>query len=410
MTKKTKTYKSEDGTLELRVASDGSIAELLISGEAELINSLAVSELLDSADIKYGFQNAQKLCLDQDVKREAGSYFPIAAADDASLEPQVEILIEPLDCLLSQKLFSIKDLSRLRHIDAGEKIAKVKNSDSGSKSKNIFAHEIRDLSADKNFLQTYLGRNVEFDARRNAIISSAAGYALVENNKKISIIDNIILQQDIIETGFEIKTGLTLEGSIFSSDLVVNGDLVVKGKIENCNEKGIIVAGELQFESAIKSLLICKGSLYFTEEMEDCNVFCNSYVRGAEDSSIAGGCIQSGIAINSGIIGSEQAARTIAEISIAPFIKGMMIQICQELRKKDWNPAHPDSSDPLVKELEQLEIKFSKVIPDFISDNRQKNKITSNKGFLAGTRLRIFNLSWDINEPIGDKEFSLLQD
>ncbi len=410
MTKKKETFKSKDGKLELRVATDGSLAEMRIEEGADLVSMGAIMELLASGEINYGFENARQHCEESGITREPGSYFPVAIADDISYEPEVEIMIEPLDCLLSQQLFSLSDLSRVRHINAGEKLAKVKTGKGAVQSKNIFDRQIRDLAADKNFQEIYLGSNVEFDTRRNLIIASGDGYALVENNKKISIIDTIFLQQDIIEAGYEVKTSLSLEGSIFSSDLVVNGNLTVKGKIEDCREKGIVVAGDLLLESAEGSLLICKGNLEFREKLNNCEIFCNGSVNGIEGSVISGGNIQSGISISSDLIGSEDFQRTIAEVSIAPFIKGMMIQISQELRKKDWDPSDPNSNDPLVKELEQLEIRFSKIIPDFLSNNRELNKISSKKGFLPGTRLRIFNLSWDIDAEIMDREFKLVQE
>jgi len=87
----------------------------------------------------------------------------------------------------------------------------------------------------------------------------------------------------------------------------------------------------------------------------------------------------------------------------------MMIQLSQELRKKDWDPSEPYMDDPLVKELSQLEIRFSKVIPDFLSHNRKQNKITSHEGFNPGVSLRIFNLSWKIDTGTDETEFALVQ-
>ncbi|MCF7911354.1 MAG: FapA family protein [Candidatus Cloacimonetes bacterium] len=410
MDKKMDKYKTADGMVLLRVLADGSKAEMRVEAEADLVSAGAITELLTQAGIKYGFKNAREKAVEEGAVREVGKYFTIALADDSSFEPEVEILVEPLDCLLSQRLYSINDLARVRFINAGEKLAKVKTGSGSVQSRNIFDRKIRDLAADKNFLDTYLGENVEFDTRRNLIVASNDGYALVENGKKISIIDNIFLQQDIIETGFEIKSSLTLEGSVFSSDLVVNGNLVVSGKIEDCKGKGVVVAGNLVLDSSENSLLICKGNLEFRDQLQNCEVYCNGNVKGAEKSEIIGGNIQSGISIISGKIGNEEKENTIVEVSIAPFIKGMMIQLSQELRKKDWDPSEPEMEDPLVKELSQLEIRFSKVIPDFLSSNRELNKITSRQGFYPGVALRIFNLCWEIDTETGETEFALLQD
>jgi len=406
---KKETFKTEDGRIILRVSADGNLAELRIEEDASLVSETAIADLLAKAEIKYGFDNARADAEANGVKREPGVYFPVAIADDTSFEPDVEILVEPLDCLLSQRLYSLNDLSRVRFITAGEKLAKVSTGKGVVQSKNIFDRKIRDLAADKNFLDTFLGENVDFDTRRNLIVAACDGYALVENGKKISIIDNIYLQQDIVETGYEVKTSLTLEGSIFKSDLVVNGNLNVGGKIEDCSDKGIVVAGNLLFESCEDSLLICKGDLEFREKLQNCEVFCNGNVKGAAGSEISGGNIQAGISVSCDLIGSEDKEKTIVEVSIAPFIKGMMIQLSQELRKKDWDPSEPYQDDPLVKELSQLEIRFSKVIPDFLSHNREQNKIISHEGFNFGVSLRIFNLSWEIDTGTDETEFALVQ-
>lgn len=406
---KKETFKTEDGKIVLRVSADGNLAELKIEEDAGLVSEAAIADLLEKAEIKYGFENARAEAEAKGITREPGVYFPVAIADDTSFEPGVEILVEPLDCLLSQRLYSLNDLSRVRFITAGEKLAKISTGTGAVQSKNIFDRKIRDLAADKNFLETYLGENVNFDTRRNLIVATCDGYALVENGKKVSIIDNIYLQQDIVETGYEVKTSLTLEGSIFKSDLVVNGNLSVGGKIADCSDKGIVVAGNLMFESCEDSLLICKGDLEFREKLQNCEVFCNGNVKGAAGSEITGGNIQAGISVSCDLIGSEEKEKTIVEVSIAPFIKGMMIQLSQELRKKDWDSSEPYMDDPLVKELSQLEIKFSKVIPDFLSQNRERNKIISHEGFNSGVSLRIFNLSWEIDTGTDETEFALVQ-
>jgi len=410
MDTKMETFKTADEMVSLRVSADGSRAEMRVDVEADLVSAKAIQELLSQAGIKYGFKNARDKITEEESVREAGEYFLVALADDTLFEPEVEILVEPLDCLLSQRLYTLNDLSRVRFITSGEKMAKVKTGSGSAQSKNIYDRKIRDLAADKNFLSTYLGENVGFDTRRNLIVASKDGYALVENGKKISIIDNIFLQQDIIDTGYEVKTSLTLDGSVFNSNLVVNGNLIVSGKIEDCAGKGIVVAGNLVLESSENSLLICKDDLEFRERLQNCEVFCNGKVKGAENSEIIGGNIQSGLSIIAGRIGSEESENTIVEVSIAPFIKGMMIQLSQELRKKNWDPSEPEMEDPLVKELSQLEIKFSKVIPDFLSHNRELNKITSRERFLSGVSLRIFNLSWDLDTETDETEFALLQE
>jgi hypothetical protein len=409
MTRKKETYKSEDGKLELRLSTDGSQAELRVVEGADLIGTGALEKLIADHEVTYGFENAVRYCQEAGIKRQSGEFFPIARADDITFEPEVEILLEPLDCLMSQSLYSLSDLTRVRHITAGEKLAKVKTGSSPVESKNIFGNKIRDLAQDKSFQETYLGANVEFDTRRNLIIASGDGYGLVENSKKISIIDNILLQQDIIEAGYEVKTSLTLDGSIFSSELVIGGDLLVRGKIEGCRGKGIIVTGSLTVESAEDSLIMCKKDLTFRERLVNCQVYCNGSVKGGESSRIIGGNIQSGLAISAGRIGGEDT-ETIAEVSIAPFVKGMMIQLSQELRKNDWDPGNPDKEDPLVKELEQLEIRYSKIIPDFLSENRELNKIISENGFSGGSHLRIFNLSWNIENDVEERQFALIQE
>lgn len=406
MTKKKELLKSTDGMIELRYATDGSIAELKLNNSNQLLSDKSISDLLEKAEIKYGFKNAVSHCKDNNIERKAGEFFPIAIADDTSFEPDVEILLEPMDCLLSQRLYSLTDLERVRFIDAGEKLAKVKTGKGNIQSRNIFDRQIRDLSNDKNFSDTYLGLNVDFDKRRSLIIAKSDGYGLVENNKKISIINNIYLQQDVIEAGHEVKTSLTLDGSIFNSDLIVGGDLTVTGKIEGCQEKGILVSGNLTLESAEDSLLICKGDLKFREQLSNCQVFCNESVIGKENSVIKGGKIQSGISLQTGMVFSEENDTTL-EVSIAPFYKALMIKLCNQLRQKEWDPKNPDTQDPLVKELEQLEIRFAKDIPKFLSDNRAKNKIICEKGFDANTHLRIFNVSQNIEENSELMEFTL---
>ncbi|MCF7920848.1 MAG: FapA family protein [Candidatus Cloacimonetes bacterium] len=404
MVKSKQTYSSSDGSVKIRVHADGSKADILLNEDVNLINSNALEELLKEAEIVYGFENAIEFCKKEKIERERGEYFPLALADNTSWEAEVEIIIEPLECLLSPRLFSLNDLSRVRYITTGEKLAKVKTGDgSGGQNKNIFGRKIKDLASDKNFLDTFLGTNVEFDTRRNLIIASGNGYALVENGKRISVTDNIFLQQDIIDGDYEIKSGLTLEGSLFGSSLNVGGNLKVQGKVENCSEKGIIASGNIELDSADNSLLICKGNLEFSNLLLNCQVFADGYIKGTERSSISGGELQAGRYIEAATIGSESGEETIAEIGISPYLKALMILISRSLRQSNWNYKEPDNTEPLVRDLKEMEMKYLKALPDFLSLHREEKKITGYIDILPPTRLRIFHLTRLINnegEPL----------
>ena len=409
MVKSKQTFNSSDGKVKLRVHSDGSKAEILFNEDADLINSTMIEEVLKEAEVVYGFKNARKYCEEENIERERGVFFVIAQADDTSWEAEVEIIVEPLECLLSPRLFSLNDLERVRYITSGEKLAKVKAGDDGElQNKNIFGRKIKDLAADKNFLETYLGDNVEFDTRRNMIISKSEGYVLVEHGKRISIIDNIYLQQDIIDGEYEIKTGLTLDGSLFNSYLSVGGNLKVTGKIEDCDNRGIIATGNIELESAENSLIICKGYLVFNEKLSNCRIFCDEFLKGGTHSTISGGIIQAGRYIEANTIGSETGEKTIAEISIAPYYKALMIRISRELRKRDWDNTQPENTDPYVRDLKELEMKYLKALPDFVSINREEKRIEAILDILPPTSLRIFHLSREIANEGAELAFRLV--
>lgn len=408
MGKSKETFKSSDENVKLLVYADGSKAELYLSDEENLINSQLVENFLKEAEITYGFKNAQAYCEENGIKRESGKFFPIAIADDMSWEPQVEIIIEPLECLLSPRLFSLNDLERIRYISVGEKLAKVQAGDNSIQNKNIFGRLIRDLAADKNFLDTYIGENVKFDARRNVIIAEKEGFVLVENGKRISVIDNIFLQQDIIDIEHEIKTGLTLDGSIFNSHLKVGGNLKILGKIDNCDSKGIIALGNIELQEAENSKLICSGDLFFSDTLHNCKVFANGYVQGSEKSTISGGHVQSGRFIKVAVIGDDAGQETVTEISIAPFLKAQMIKISQDLREDEWDNQTLDDTNPLTEELKNLEMLYLKSLPDYISLHREEKMIVSSFNIMPPVKMRIFDISKEIESENEELSFKLV--
>lgn len=408
MGKSKETFKSVDEKIMLRVHADGSIAEAYFSKDEDLLNCDDFDNLLKQAEVSYGFENARKLCEEKGISRARGEFFPIALADEMEWEPQVDIIIEPLECLLSPRLFSLSDLERIRYISVGEKLAKVKAGDDGAQSRNVFSRLVKDLAKDNNFQETYIGENVKFDARRNVIIAEKEGYVLVENSKRISVIDNIFLQQDIIEGEHEIKTGLTLDGSIFNSQLTVGGNLKVLGKIENCRGKGIIAKGNMELMEAESSSLLCEGDMHFTEKLSKCDVFANGYIAGGEASVISGGHIQAGRYIKAGTIGDD-SEDTLAEISIAPFLKGQMIWISQELRKEEWDNASLDDTNPLSGELKDLEMQYLKALPEYISQYREEKRIETTRELIPYTKMRIFHLTREIEHEDEASVFELVE-
>jgi hypothetical protein len=230
----------------------------------------------------------------------------------------------------------------------------------------------------------------------------------VEHGKRISIIDNIYLQQDIIDGEYEIKTGLTLDGSLFNSYLSVGGNLKVTGKIEDCDNRGIIATGNMELESAENSLIICKGFLLFNEKLSNCRIFCDEFLKGGNHSTISEGVIQAGRYIEANTIGSETGEKTIAEISIAPYYKALMIRISRELRKRNWDNTQPENTDPYVRDLKELEMKYLKALPDFVSVNREEKRIEATIDILPPTSLRIFHLSREIASEGAELTFKLV--
>ncbi|MDD3050307.1 MAG: FapA family protein [Candidatus Cloacimonetes bacterium] len=425
-------FTNEQETLILEIEEDFFSAYLTIKETDSFINEKDLQNLIKQAEIKHGFNSAESFIQKNSTPKDFNIPFPIAIGD-RPVQAQVEF--SPLFDLTSSfdpKTFD-NDFSKLTNfisIKAEEPLAHLFVSKPGKQGINVFSEKVGDELSESEVLEKYLGENVYYSSERSQIMSSSSGYPYVDEENRMCVktdftidgnldlnSDSFYLKGNLLVNGniqdkikLKVDGNLTVNGDINDAEIEVNGYVKINGDILNCKKSSIRVDGNIEFETAENSKIICSNEIKFTGISQFSSLIAGKNIIGSGDSTaIIGGLAQSGENIEVAVIGSSNAVGTEVEITISPYVKEQMLLITKKLMTLKSKPAvNAEEIKHLTEIQQQLEAQLEKEInKTILSEDTTPRHILAFKKIYGGTYLRILKRSQTILEEINRVSFSL---
>lgn len=410
-----------DDSIRLELKEDRLSAWLTVTDRGRLIDEQEILELIDSAGIKSGFEEAQKYIRQHGLEREFNTPFPIAMCSRVKGEAQLNYYFD-LDLAKNfDGSVRLEDLPQLTCIQAGSVLADFSGNifDQQGSIYDIYGEMFQDKQIDPETASLLLGDNVALDSSRAQLIAQKAGYVRVDGDGRISILDRISLEGDVEDIKDGLRTPMSLEirgsvkqtaittagdliirGSLISSGIYCEGNLEVQGEIRNCRLPGLQVLGNLVCRGILASQVLCRGSINFHSKILGSEVAADGGIF-SETGTISGGHSESCGNIEIENLGAREGQRTELEITISPFHKALLMQLTKDLiHLKQDSLANADQILELNKRIEACESELDQGLNDFLRrDPSEKLSLKVRRDVYPPVQIRILKHEYQIQNP-----------
>lgn len=407
--KEGKIYTNPEQNITLRISEDGFSAYLTIKDTDGMIDEKEITKLLHTTGIKYGVEEAVEYNSQHGIQKESNVPFLVALGKNPEAQSEVSYLFNTENCFNHDEQYNIYELEKFEKVHKHQPLANLKLTDISQPGMDIFGNETPSgVSAQLN-VDNYIGDNVYYSEEDNQILALKSGYPYVDYQNKIYIKADFFINEDIIDKTLKIFGDVTIDGVVTNSKVEVEGNLKVKGNISNCIDTGIYVNGDVNIEYSENSKIVSSGKIVINKSARFCSMHADKEIIGEENSSIAGGLIQSGKNIDVYTIGSPFSLLTEVEIASAPYLKEQIKKAQSELSSARNNPEENEEIIiELTSKLKELEERYEEVFNEHLSDELGDYQIKVNNKIYPGTHLRILKHSKIINEELDSATFSVI--
>ena len=407
--KEGKIYTNPEQNITLRISEDGFSAYLTIKDTDGMIDEKEITKLFHTAGIKYGVEEAVEYNSQHGIQKEGNVPFLVALGKNPEAQSEISYLFNTENCFNPDEQYDIYELEKFEKIHKHQPLANLKLTDISQPGMDIFGNETPSgVSAQLN-VDNYIGDNVYYSEEDNQILALKSGYPYIDYQNKIYIKADFFINEDIIDKTLKIFGDVTIDGVVTNSKVEVEGNLKVKSNISNCIDTGIDVDGNVNIEYSENSKIVSSGKIVINKSARFCSMHADKEIIGEENSSIAGGLIQSGKNIDAYTIGSPFSLLTELEIASAPYLKEQIKKAQNDLisaREK------PDENEELIHnlstKLKELEEEYEKILEKYLADKFKGYQISIHNKVYPGTYLRILKHSKAINEELDSATFSII--
>ncbi len=348
-----------DGSLRLELRDDRLSAWLTILDGRALIDEAEILELINRAEIKNGFEEAQRYIRKHGLEREYGIPFPIAVCEYVKGETQLNYYFDLEQARGFDGRVSLRDLNTLTCLEAGSVIADHAGNifDRQGSIYDIYGEMITGADTDPAAARQHCGDNVEFDESRGVYVAAVNGFPSVDTDGRISMLESVYFEGDLdgrngtlrSTVNLEIRGGvasaeivaagnLRITGDLSSSRVYCEGNLKIGGQIRDCFQPGLDVKGDLTCAGIAGSTVLCRGKLNFTDKIQASEVVADKGVH-SEAGSLWGGHLESSGDIEIANLGAADGTPTLVEITISPYNKALLTRLTKELIQLKQDPA-----------------------------------------------------------------------
>lgn len=412
------TFTNKQGNLILKISKDKLSAWLTIKKTGRLIDEQEILDLIDTAGIKYGFDDALRYTRKHNLQRDYDQSFPIAMCKATAAHQAIKHYFD----LPAAKAFSAnidsEQIPQLSCLEAGTVLADMYD--------NLFAREGsiynvlgEMISFDPSELEgnkDLAGENVFYDAQKGRYISSKAGYVSMDDEGRMHIITELYISGnikhipdlrlpvslnvdgDVEDSSLSIGGNLMVTGSIIQSQIHCGGDLDVRQEIRLCRKAGLEVYGSVHCKLIKTSRLLCKKELH-------CNGIDHSEVVGEmgvylhDGGGIINGNVQSSTQITAQYIGQLDLENfSQLEITISPFYKTLLMQLTKDLVHAKQEGAS-QRAEEISEQISKIEIELDRELNTFLTlQERKPSKIEIIGEIKPELKIRILKHSYEIQQ------------
>jgi len=409
-----------DGNIKLELKDDRLSAWLTIKKDNRLIDEKDILDLLEQAGIKNGFEEAQRYMQKHSMEKDFDIPFPLAMCSRVQGETKLNYYFNLNQAKQRQREIHLNDLANLTRIEEGTVIADYNNDifDRQGSIYDIYGEMLPDEELDLQAAQQIAGENVIFDINRQQYLAECAGVPRVDEEGRISIIDKVILKEDISYPAEIIRSPISLEvvGNIIGAQIAVAGNLIVQGDvidsriscqgniqvqgdIQNCQIPGLEIKGDVHCKKIICSKVLCYGELTFSELIKDSEIIANNGISGLS-GWLKGGHTESGGNIELQNLGEPEGKLTEVEISISPWHKAALMQLTRRMIQLKKNPvANTAEIEALNERIALCEAELDEALNKFLQRPPEcKLKIIVNKEVFPPVNIRLLKNEYIIKE------------
>jgi uncharacterized protein (DUF342 family) len=379
-------YTNPAGNLVLEVKDDKLSAWLTIRKTGKLIDEKDILDLMDSAGIKAGFDEAYRYIREHDLEKDYDVAFPIAVCEYEPHESPLNLHFDDQKARKADPDVTPESIRNLEYVEAGTVIADYSDNifDRRGSIFNVFGEMIHVESADESSKQALAGDKVCFDPRLGQYTASRSGYVRMDDTGCMSIIDTLVIRSDVKDAG-EIfsPVDLIVEGSVSNCRIVTRGNLVIRGQINGCTlfcegnlvaegnisacqVPGIQVLGDLQCGGVTTSYVLCRGKIEFSGIIGDSFVVGEKGVESTDRGSrLLGGTLQSSGSVLLDNVGEPSGPEALIEVTISPFYKALLMQLTKDMVRAKQS----EDKDEITQVREQTslcEAELDRQLNDFL--------------------------------------------
>lgn len=403
-----KVYTNSAKNLTVKISEDNLSAYLTINDDTGMIDEKEITKLINTAGITSGFDEAEKLNKQNNIRKELNVPFLIAKGANPLADSDITYQFDKENCYNPEVSYDIYKLDSFEKINKHQVLAELKITDVSEPGLDIFGNQVSSGVTSSLNANDLLGDNVYHAEKENKILALKDGYPFIDNQNKLHVKSDFFINENIIDKDLKIYGDITIDGVITNSRVEVIGNLRVKGNISDCKNKGVFVNGDVNIEYAENARIVCNGILTINKNIRFSNLHSEKKIIGEEDSSIANCLLQCGNNITLSNVGSPFSVLTEIEITALPYLKEMIREIQDKLENTRSNPDENEEIIPLLSsELKEMEEEYEKRMDELLQDELTDFHITVFEKVYPETHIRIFKHSKLIGEELNNVIFSI---
>lgn len=432
----TKKFESPDASLILEIRDEGMSAWLTIQPHDRLIDEKEILELLDTAGIKTGFDDAQKYIRENNLEKELGVPFPIAMCNPGSSGTRLRYYFENPSGRILSETTSPQELRDMGYVVPGTVLADHSSNlfDRQGSIYDIFGEIIPTDGVDPEKAHAKAGTAVSYDEEQSAYIAHKAGYPYLDEEGRICLLDSLSIGEGTeIDYPLHTPLSLTYHGSLSGAEIVcgagitINGDvrdcsliaegpiqiwgdvtsssltskdsIMIRGRIVSCENPGINSTGDISFDGAFASRILCRGKIRFEKEISECRVVAEAGITGnSETGTVLSSNVQACGNIDLGCLGNVDGGENELEITISPYYKTMLMLLTREsLRLKGENDPNEARIDELSRDIRNCEAELDFRLNTFLKRSREdRMKVVVHHDVHPIAQIRVLKHSYTI--------------
>ena len=340
------------------------------------------------------------------------------------------------------------DLGQIANVKPGDALVTKEEAESGEPGRSVLGEEIPAPKPKDCELPS--GKNVE--KKDDKLLAEIEGQAVRDGKRvhvlpihevngdvdlsvgNIDFVGNVLVKGDVKE-GFKIKAegNIEVKGRVSASDLTAGNEVIVHSGFIGKDKAKIKADGDIKVKFIENGSLDSESNIYVTEAAMHSNLVAGDSISVIEGKGLlVGGEAKAASKIETNIIGSTLATRTILEVGIDPKLKEEMRNIKEQIDEAKSNilksnkaikmldklkEAHgelPHDKEMMYHRLKKTEKNLKKSIEqkknrleelELKCEKASKGKITVNKSIYPGTKLIIGKAQYNVQDEMRTSAF-----